>query len=230
MLKTLQKQNIDKQDFSIFLRDLSQSLNINLKHMIEDSVKGYDNKNKGKKNYHKGKKKVVKKKDLIIQEQTKKRQTMNYEDDKKKIDFLFNDYDDSSPFELFKNIKTEEGKDDLKIRFMEHFWKDKKKYMKYIIILFFNLQDKNIKHEIMDKVDELLDEYDYQLYMMKEMGHMLPPLDYWNHKEKKFDEWQLNIIKHVYRNESVILKAPTSSGKTFIAMSAGIFHKKDQKS
>ena len=78
--------------------------------MIEGSVKCYDNKNKGKKNYHKGKKKVVKKKDLIIQEQTKKRQTMNYEDDKKKIDFLFNDYDDSSPFELFKNIKTEEGK------------------------------------------------------------------------------------------------------------------------
>ena len=226
MLKTLQKQNIDKQDFSIFLRNLSQSLNINLKHMIEDSVKIYDNKNKGKKNYHKGKKKVVKKKDLIIQEQTEKREKINYEDDKKKIDFLFNDYDDSSPFELFKNIKTEEGKNDLKIRFMEHFWKDKKNYMKYIIILFFNLRDKNIKHEIMDKVDELLDDYDYHLYMMKEMGHMLPPLDYWNHKEKKFDEWQLNIIKHVYRNESVILKAPTSSGKTFIAMSAGIFHKK----
>ena len=140
MLKTLQKQNIDKQDFSIFLRNLSQSLNINLKHMIEDSVKIYDNKNKGKKNYHKGKKKVVKKKDLIIQEQTEKREKINYEDDKKKIDFLFNDYDDSSPFELFKNIKTEEGKNDLKIRFMEHFWKDKKKYMKYIIILFFNLR------------------------------------------------------------------------------------------
>ena len=82
MLKTLQKQNIDKQDFSIFLRNLSQSLNINLKHMIEDSVKIYDNKNKGKKNYHKGKKKVVKKKDLIIQEQTEKREKINYEDDK----------------------------------------------------------------------------------------------------------------------------------------------------
>ena len=40
MLKTLQKQVIDKHDFLVFLRDLSSNLNINLKHMIEDSVKG----------------------------------------------------------------------------------------------------------------------------------------------------------------------------------------------
>ena len=73
MLKTLQKQNIDKQDFSIFLRNLSQSLNINLKHMIEDSVKIYDNKNKGKKNYHKGKKKVVKKKRFNYQGTNRKK-------------------------------------------------------------------------------------------------------------------------------------------------------------
>ena len=98
--------------------------------------------------------------------------------------------------------------------------------MKYIIVLFFNLQEMNIKHEIIEKVEQILDDYDYQLYMMKEMGHMLPPLDYWNQKEKKFDEWQYNIIQSVHRNESIILKAPTSSGKTFIAMSAGIFHKK----
>ena len=87
MLKTLQKQNIDKQVFSIFLRDLSQNLNINLKHMIEDSVKVQSKQKKEKKNYHKGKKKVIKKKDLIIQEQTKKRQKIDYEDDQKKIEF-----------------------------------------------------------------------------------------------------------------------------------------------
>ena len=40
MLKTLQKQVIDKHDFLVFLRDLASNLNINLKHMIEDSVKG----------------------------------------------------------------------------------------------------------------------------------------------------------------------------------------------
>ena len=55
---------------------------------------------------------------------------------------------------------------------------------------------------------------------------MLPPLDYWKQTEKKFEEWQIQTINHVNNNESVIVKAPTSSGKSFIAMSAGIFHKK----
>lgn len=226
MLKTLQKQVIEKQDFLIFLRDLASNLTINLKHMIEDSVQKEEKETKKKKNYHKGKKKVVKKKDLIIQEQTKKRQKLNYEDDQKKITFLFEELKDDNPFELLKHLKTEEGENDFKIKLLGYFWEKKKHSMKYIIVLFFNLREKNSNHEIIQKVDALLDDYDYQLYMMKEMGHMLPPLDYWNTKERKFDEWQLKIIRHVHQKESVILKAPTSSGKTFIAMSAGIFHKK----
>ena len=228
MLKNLQKQVIDKHDFLVFLRDLASNLNINLKHMIEDSVKGEGIKEdkKRKKDYHKGKKKVIKKKDLIIQEQNKKRQILHYEDDQKKMKFLFEELDNDNPFESLKNIKTEEGKNDFKIQLLVHFWENKKQFMKYIIVLFFNLKEMNSKHEIIDKVENLLDDYDYQLYMMKEMGHMLPPLDYWNNKEKRFDEWQLKVIQYVHQKESVILKAPTSSGKTFIAMSAGIFHKK----
>ena len=35
----LTKQNIEKQELSIFLRDLSADVNINLKHMIEDMYK-----------------------------------------------------------------------------------------------------------------------------------------------------------------------------------------------
>ena len=35
----LQWQDIEKQQLSIFIRDLSDSLQINLKHLIEDSLK-----------------------------------------------------------------------------------------------------------------------------------------------------------------------------------------------
>ena len=166
MLKTLQKQVIEKQDFLIFLRDLASNLTINLKHMIEDSVQKEEKETKKKKNYHKGKKKVVKKKDLIIQEQTKKRQKLNYEDDQKKITFLFEELKDDNPFELLKHLKTEEGENDFKIKLLGHFWEKKKHSMKYIIVLFFNLREKNSNHEIIQKVDALLDDYDYQLYMM----------------------------------------------------------------
>ena len=36
---SIHKQKIEKHDFSIFLRDLASTLNINLKHMIEDNIK-----------------------------------------------------------------------------------------------------------------------------------------------------------------------------------------------
>ena len=53
---SIHKQKIEKHDFSIFLRDLASTLNINLKHMIEDSCKdGTINETK-KKNYQKKKK------------------------------------------------------------------------------------------------------------------------------------------------------------------------------
>ena len=34
----LTKNNIDRQNFSLFIRDLSETLQTNLKHVIEDTV------------------------------------------------------------------------------------------------------------------------------------------------------------------------------------------------
>ena len=62
--------------------------------------------------------------------------------------------------------------------------------------------------------------------MMKELGYLLPPLNFWDSIEKRLDDWQKDIIKIVNKKESVLVKAPTSAGKTWIAMSAGIIHKK----
>ena len=61
----LSKQNIEKQDLSIFLRDLSDDVNINLKHMIEDMNKKDEVENIKKKGKN-GKGKPMKKKDIII--------------------------------------------------------------------------------------------------------------------------------------------------------------------
>ena len=223
-MKTLQKQEINKQDFSVFLRDLSSNLDVNLKHMIEDCIIGVDPEKNKKKNYHKGKT-VIKKKDLIIQSQTEKKKKEQYQGDCKKLDFLFLKLDDKNPFDNLKVLKTKEGKIDFMVRLLEHLWETKDKYMDYIFILYFYLKDYR-KNGIIENVCSMLQEYDYKLFMMKKMGHMLPPLDYWKQSEKKFEDWQIQTIGHVNKNESVIVKAPTSSGKSFIAMSAGIFHKK----
>ena len=37
-MEYLLKQNIDKNNFNVFIRDLSSNLNTNLKHIIEDTI------------------------------------------------------------------------------------------------------------------------------------------------------------------------------------------------
>ena len=62
----LSKQVVDKNNFNVFIRDLSSSLNTNLKHIIEDTLK---NESVSKPIKNKGKKQVVKKADLIRAEE-----------------------------------------------------------------------------------------------------------------------------------------------------------------
>ena len=62
--------------------------------------------------------------------------------------------------------------------------------------------------------------------MFENLGHYLPPLNFWDRGDLQFEEWQKDIIHKIKSNESVVLRAPTSSGKTFIAMATGIIHKK----
>jgi len=183
---SIHKQKIEKQDFSIFLRDLASNVNTNLKHMIEDNIKDDSPSINEKKNYHKNKKKVIKKKDIIIQEQNKKRAKKQIEDDIKKIDFLFKTMDHTNPFGPIREFKTEEGKTAWKVKLFEYFWSHKKKYMNFVILLYFELKETNIP--LLAKVEKVLNDYDSKLFMMNELGHMLPPLNNWDKSIKSFKE------------------------------------------
>tara|TARA_A100001037_G_scaffold14870_1_gene13384 strand:- start:22932 stop:25730 length:2799 start_codon:yes stop_codon:yes gene_type:complete len=228
MTTFISQQNIDKQKLSIFLRDLAGDVKVNLKHMIEDNL--IDNEKKKKGNKKKGKKHQPKKKDIIIQQQNEKRKKKNIEDDMGKMDFLFNNMDVKKPFLQMKNLKTDEGIMIYKFRLLDFFWKDKVRYMDYIILLFFELKNMDVEDEnninLLKEINDILEESDYKIFMMKNLGHMLPPLNYWDTGLKQFDDWQKNVINYVDQKKSVIVRAPTSSGKTFIAMSTGIIHKK----
>ena len=63
-------------------------------------------------------------------------------------------------------------------------------------------------------------------FMLKELGDILPPLNYWDNPDKKLEEWQINTLNYIKQNKSILVRAPTSSGKSFIALSAGILHNK----
>ena len=142
----LTKQNIEKQELSIFLRDLSADVNINLKHMIEDMYKK-DEKVSVKKKGKKGKgTPPMKKKDIIIQQQNEKRKIRDIEDDINRIDYFLNIIDKNDPFSHLKKLKTKEGKLKYKYELMKLLWNDdKKKYMKLLVHYIRNFLDFQIE-------------------------------------------------------------------------------------
>ena len=229
-METARWQELDTNNFNVFIRDLSSSMNINLKHMIEDMDKGsiqpVQKKNK------KGKRPVMKKKDIIIQKQNEIRRIKHLEEDKKICEFLLKNVNDNNPYLNFEKLKTNEGRLEYKFQLLEKYWTQKKKKLTHIFNLYFHLkhvEEKNLSEsrlKIMNKIGSILDEYDYKLYMFENLGHLLPPLNFWDKGELKFDEWQENTIRKIKKNISLIAKAPTSSGKTFISMAAGILYKK----
>ena len=230
----LSRQNIDKQQLSLFLRDLSKNLNVNLKHMIEDCVISKQKEEKThNKRYNSKKKLVIKKKDIIIQQQEEIRRVKMLEDDKKKINYLLDScLSIANPLILIENLKTETGKTLYRFHLLNLLLQDKKKYLKFIILLYYNLKDIPLTEdykcftEMMNKLTKKMKGKELKQYTMKEMGNYLEPLNFWDKTTKTFDPWQSEVIQYIYDKKSVLVRAPTSSGKSFIAMAAGILYEK----
>ncbi len=232
-METVFWQEFNSNNFNVFIRDLFSSVNINLKYMIEDLDKEEKKDLSMKKsNYDKKKKKCIKKKDLIIQEQNQKRYQKNIDEDKKTCLFLLDNINDKNPYLNFDKLKTDEGKLEYKFQLLERYWSTRKKHLSHVLNLFFHLkyskrnQLSEKRTTILTKIDSILKDYDYKFFMFEELGHLLPPLNFWDKGMIHFDSWQKGVIQKIKSNRSIIIKAPTSSGKTFIAMSAGIIHKK----
>ena len=222
----LSKQVVDKNNFNVFIRDLSSSLNTNLKHIIEDTLK---NESVSKPIKNKGKKQVVKKADLIRAEVTKKRTQEKINNDLSKVPFLFDNKEINNPYKSLKKLQSTEGIEKMKYLLLEYYWNNHKKdHMDFIISLYYGLKEttNNDYKILLESIGKKLEKYEYKLYMMKELGHLLPPLNFWDNPEKRLDDWQKQVINFVNKRESCIVKAPTSAGKTWIAMSTGIIHKK----
>ena len=114
----------NRDNFNVFIRDLTSSVNINLKHMIEDSIKEECV-------FKKEKKKHIKKADLIIQKQKEKKYKEDIQKDEKVCLFLIENLNDNNPYLNFDKLKTDEGKLEFKFKLLERYWKKKSKYLRY---------------------------------------------------------------------------------------------------
>tara|TARA_B100000683_G_C12504736_1_gene558758 strand:+ start:879 stop:3674 length:2796 start_codon:yes stop_codon:yes gene_type:complete len=214
--------NIDSNELLLFIRDLSEKIDINVKNLIDDV---FNNKKDEKI-------KKLKKKDIIIQKQNEKRYSENILKDFKKIEYFINNFITEDIYNNLYNIKTKEGKIEYKCQVLHKLWNMKKKNMKLILTLYFQIVKEKkytVRHEylitsIRNKFTKK--DYDFQLYMLKELGDILYPLNYWDNPEKKLEDWQKNVLLFIKQNKSILVKAPTSSGKSLIALSSGIIYKK----
>ena len=76
---------------------------------------------------------------MIIQQQNEKRKVKDIEDDINRVDYFLKIVDKNDPFLHLKKFKSIEGKIKFKYELLKMLWEeDKKKYMKYIIILFYD--------------------------------------------------------------------------------------------
>ena len=177
----------------------------------------------------KGKKVVKKKKDIIIEQQTKLRLEKNIKEDLSKLDYILENLKNDDPYPVFSLMKTDKGLLELKCRMLDHFWKFKKEHFPHVINLYFQLVDKEVSEDykkLLETIQSKLDDTEYKLYMMENLSHLLPPLNIHEPRTKQLDEWQIQVVNWIKNGESVIVKAPTSSGKSFVGLSAGVYHKK----
>jgi superfamily II RNA helicase len=49
------------------------------------------------------------------------------------------------------------------------------------------------------------------------LGNRLPPLDFYNNIKFSLDDWQIEVLKYIKSDFSVLVTAPTSSGKTILS-------------
>ena len=124
-----------------------------------------------------------------------------------------------NPYLNFDKLKTDEGKLEFKFKLLERLEK-KSKYLSHVLNLYFHLnnieydklseKDKNI-----NKIKNILDDYDYKFYMFENLGHLLPPLNFWDKGNFKFDDWQIDVIKKVKINNLFLLEHQHHLGKHY---------------
>ena len=136
--------NINSNNFLLFIRDLSDKIDTNIKHLIDDVLN--NNNIKSKKNVK------LKKKDLIIREQNLKRYQENLKLDFKRIDYLINDLDISNIYKHLYNIQTKEGKIEYKCRILDNLYNSNKKNLKLILSVYLQI----INEDYDKKYDKLI--------------------------------------------------------------------------
>lgn len=210
---------IDERDINNILINLSKSENINLIDLLKNEETNVNNK----------KNKKLNKKELFISSNKVRINTTKLNKDKERIEYFkhISNFNDQLYDELL-NFDTEEGKCKFKFKLLKLAYKNKNKT--HIINLYLQLQNYKPKSKkdtkLMNKITKYMNKLDYKTMQFRDLSNQLYPLDFYNEYEKKLDTWQLDVIKLLDKNKSVLVTAPTSCGKTWLSVYPVIKDKK----
>lgn len=169
-------------------------------------------------------KKQNKKQKILENIQKEKNKKLEKKDLENIQDFLnCTDYSQEHIRSIFKIINTQKGKNILKFNILKHAYKIQN--MNMLIDLYIELKDhfsqftnkKELKflEKIKKKCTKKLD-ISLELYQLKFLGHSLPPLNYYNKSPFKLENWQKKALQLIDSKKSMIILAPTGSGKTIL--------------
>ena len=209
------------EDIECILRDFSVAEKLDIKTLLSKH-EHKKQRNKQKKNSKKYKIIMNNNKRVLEQKINLDLERIQYFKKLKKIN--------GSILNEISNFDTEYGKTKMKLKLLSIACKHNME--KYIINLYlqiissppYNYSKKEKK--LINRVGEYMESINYKKMQFKELSNQLIPLDFYNTYTLELDDWQLEVIKHIDNNESILVSAPTSCGKTWISLYPGILEKK----
>ena len=205
-------------DISILLRNLSSSSLISVKKLFDiqldkESDHVLNTSRQKQKPAKKTKKANKTKKEMIIEASRKKRQEKEYASDQEKYS-IFKREDDPNFEEWLPRFKTDSIREKVKLNAIKKEKDPQRKLELYLHIDPSLLNERDLKSY--QKYHKQYHDKPLKRYQLKCLGSRLPPLDTFNPKQFKLDDWQMDVIRKVIAGDSVLVCAPTSSGKTIL--------------
>lgn len=207
-------------DISILLRNLSSHSLIRVKQLFDLQFekeatlqKGGSTEISGKKSDKSIKKNKKSKKEQIIIASQKKRDTRDLKDDQEKYE-IFKKEKNPNFEEWLPRFKTVQARERVKLAALK---KEKDPHRKLEIYLHLDRTHlKDSDQKTYEKYHSQYKDKPLKRYQLKCMGSRLPPLDTFNPKQFTLDDWQMDVIRKILAGNSILVCAPTSSGKTVL--------------
>ena len=206
-------ENSNQSEINILLRDLADSENLNVVELIKNHKLSIEEKKKSYKS-----KKIIEKNNFRNLQYSLKRdnERLNYYNDIT----IFN----SKLLNEIPNFISDYGKQRMKLKLLKLAYENKE-YNQITNLYLQVLSDKyanKSEEKLIKNVTKIMTGIDYKRLQFEKLSNELSPLDFYNEYEKKLDNWQLKCINYIDKGDSVVVTAPTSCGKTWLAVYPGI--------